>query len=161
MQIKLNIFDVLMAAVKLEMRGAKFYADAAKMASGTEMHLLTQLAEMEAGHAKHFSDILAEFEKSSDERPPETDEEADVYLQALTSDRIISTECQIEDGDTYPEILEKAMLIEKNSVFFYTSVKYSLLNEKAVPDLDRLIGEEVGHFRALSDALAAWRARNR
>ncbi|MDD3147935.1 MAG: ferritin family protein, partial [Candidatus Riflebacteria bacterium] len=60
MQIKLNSFDVLMAAVKLEMRAAKFYADAAKMASGNEVQLLTQLAEMEAGHAEHFSDILAE-----------------------------------------------------------------------------------------------------
>jgi rubrerythrin len=131
------------------------------MASGNEVQLLTQLAEMEAGHAEHFSDILAEFEKSSDERQPETDEESDAYLQALTSDRIISTECQIEEGDTYPEILEKAMLIEKNSVFFYTSVKYSLLNEKSVPDLDRLVGEEIGHFRALSDALVAWRSKSR
>jgi len=161
MQIRLNVLDVLMAAIKLEMRGVKFYSDAAATNRGEEMKLLTQLAEMEAGHAKHFSDVLLEIEKNSEERRFEADEEAEAYLQALTSDRIISTECQIEAGDTYPEILEKAMLIEKNSVFFYTSVKYSLLNGMPAADLDRLIGEEVAHFKALSDALTAWRARNK
>lgn len=161
MQNILDTADVLNAAIMLEERGARFYADAASTSTGKEKELLKRLAEMETGHARYFANILAEFEKRSQQIPTEKNEEGEAYLQALTSDRIISTECQIEKGDTYPEILEKAMLIEKNSVFFYSSVKYSLLEGMPAADIDRLIGEEISHFKALSDALLAWRNLNK
>lgn len=161
MQITLDSFDVLNAAVLLEERGARFYAEASANAAGAEKNLLMKLAEMETGHARHFVNILAEIEKSSHTRKPEKEEDADDFLQALTSDRIITSECQFEKGDTYPEILEKAMLIEKNTVFFYTAVKGILQEGMSAADVDRLIGEEVGHFKMLSDALAAWRQRNK
>ncbi len=157
MQIELNIADVLQAAIMLEERGTRFYSDAAELASGNERKLLEQLAGMELGHAKMFAGILAAYRAASGARETEQSEESSAYLQALTSDRIISTECQIEKDDTYPEILEKAMLVEKNSVFFYSSVKYCLLTGMPAGDIDRLIGEEIDHFRALNDALVTWR----
>ncbi|HNX75803.1 MAG TPA: ferritin family protein [Candidatus Rifleibacterium sp.] len=161
MQLVLNTVDVLQASVMLEQRGAEFYAKAASQSSGRERELLDQLSGMEAGHAKMFADLLAAYQGAVEVRQETVSEEATAFLQALTSDRIISTECQIEKGDTYPEILEKAMLIEKNSVFFYTSVKYSLLAGMPAGTVDRLIGEEIGHFKALSDALLAWRSRHK
>ncbi len=161
MQIELNTVDVLQAAIMLEERGTRFYTDAAALASGNERKLLEQLAGMELGHAKMFAGILAAFRSASATRQTEQNEESSAYLEALTSDRIISTECQIEKDDTYPEILEKAMLVEKNSVFFYASVKYSLLAGMPAGEIDRLIGEEVGHFRALNDALVSWRKHHR
>jgi rubrerythrin len=74
----------------------------------------------------------------------------------MTSDRIITRECQVVAGDTYDVILEKAMLIEKNSVFFYTTVKEIMQSRMSAGAVDRIIHEEVSHFSMLSEALKEW-----
>lgn len=161
MQIMLNVIDVFNAAIMMEERGARFYDEAAAFASGAAQKLLYGLATMENGHAAYFRKILAGLENRLSARAEETTEEAAAYLQALTADRIITDECRLETGDTYPQILEKAMLIEKNSVFFYTSVKNVLSGAVAPGEIDGLIGEELGHFKMLSDALLSWQKQSK
>ena len=116
---------------------------------------------MEKGHARYFSNILGELPVSAIASDDTDAEEAKGFLQALTSDRIITSACQPDDSDGYDAILEKAMLIEKNSVFFYTTVKEIMQGRMAAGAVDKIIQEEVTHFKMLSEALSDWRRRNK
>jgi rubrerythrin len=156
MQLQLNAIDVFKAAIILEDRAAGFYASAAENASGQPRKLLLQLSEMEKGHAQQFSNLLSELAYSKSESE-ENEEGNDDFLQALTSDRIITHECHILETDGYEAILEKAMLIEKNSVFFYTAVKEIMQAKMAAGAVEKIIQEEVTHFRMLNDALRSWK----
>jgi rubrerythrin len=158
MQLQLNAVDVFKAAVMLEERAARFYTGAAGKASGQPRQLLLQLSEMETGHARQFSLILDEL-AATVRGSGEPEEGADDFLQVLTGDRVITQDCQIEEGDGYETILEKAMQIEKNSVFFYTAVKETMQEKMAAGAVERIIQEEVAHFRMLSDALRSWRGQ--
>lgn len=157
MQMQLNAADVFAAAVKLEERGIRFYAEAATRFSGAASNLLMLLSGMEEGHAQHFKNILAELPASSPVTDTADAEEASAYLNALTSDRIIVEACKLLEGDTYDVILEKAMLLEKNSVFFYTMLKDTLLEHTAAEAVERIITEETTHYNMLNEALLNWR----
>lgn len=160
MQITLDSFDVLNAAIMLEDRGSRFYADAALLCENSQKKLLLRLAEMEQGHALTFRNLLLKLEKSSSGlRKSEIDSESRDYLEALTSDRIITKECRIDKADDYGQILARAILIEKNSVFFYTAVRDSLLQKMTAETIDHLIAEEIVHFQMLSNALGEWNKR--
>ncbi len=160
MQIQLNTADVLAAAIKLEERGVRFYAEAATKFSGAARTLLTLLSGMEEGHAQHFKNILTELPARGAVADAIDAEEAGTYLNALTSDRIIIEACKPMEGDTYDVILEKAMLLEKNSVFFYTMLKGILQEHTAVEAVERIIGEETTHYNMLNEALSDWRRRH-
>lgn len=158
MQLQLNAVDVFKAAVMLEERAARFYTTAAAKASGQPRQLLLQLSEMETGHARQFKLVLDELAANA-RGADEPEEGVDDFLQALTGDRVITRDCQIGEGDGYETILEKAMQIEKNSVFFYTAVKEIMQEKMAAGAVDRIIQEEVSHFRMLSDTLRSWRSQ--
>lgn len=159
MTIALSVFDVLHAAIMLEDRGARFYAAAAVATAGEEQKLLMRLAEMEQGHALAFRDLLQVTAKNGLNDSAKIDSEAHDYLEALTSGRVITDDCTVCAGDDYGVILNKAMLIEKNSVFFYTAVKETLSEKMTIEKIDQLIAEEVGHFKMLSVAFSDWHTR--
>jgi len=161
MQMKLNAADVFAAAIKLEERGVSFYAEAAARFSGASRNLLMLLSGMEEGHAQHFRKVLSELAGNKPVTSTAEAEEADAYLSALTSDRIIVEFCRPMEGDAYDVILEKAMLLEKNSVFFYTLLKEILQERMAAGAVTKIISEEAGHYNMLNEALVDWRRRNR
>jgi len=159
MQLVLKTADVLKASVLLEERGVKFYSEAAGKFKGDEKKLLLRLAEMEKGHASGFLKLLEAFENTSAPRDSEDQAEARDYLSALTSDRIINEECVILGSDDFAGIMNKAMLIEKNSVFFYTAVKEAMADKPLEKQLQKIIDEELGHYKMLNNALTAWKNR--
>ncbi|MGM0601117.1 MAG: ferritin family protein [Candidatus Rifleibacteriota bacterium] len=154
MSLLLNSVDVYKAAVLLEKRGAEFYRKSAEQTQGKSRDLLLRLSEMEKGHAEFFNKLLKEIEKKSrpDETPNADNDEKD-FLEALTSGRIFTEDVFKSEGNDIEKILEKAMQIEKNSVFFYSAVKDSLRQGLALADIDRLIAEEVKHYYSLNRAL--------
>ena len=155
----LSAADVFEAAILLEERGARFYADAAARCTGEAKKLLSGLSSMEKKHAERFRSILEGLRAPSSAPEPRT-EEAAQYLEALTSDRIFTEAICIGAKESYPEILEKAIVVEKNSVFFYTAVKDILSSKMEAKDVDRLIAEEIGHFHSLTDGLRIHLERN-
>lgn len=159
MQLSLKTVDVLKAAVLLEERGVKFYSSAAEKFKGDEKKLLLRLAEMEKGHASGFLKLLEAFETVSAPVDAGYQAEAEGYLDALTSDRIINHECVILASDDFTGIMKKAMLIEKNSVFFYTAVKEAMADRGLEKQLQKIIEEELGHYNLLNNALTAWQKR--
>ncbi|MBU1109931.1 MAG: ferritin family protein [Candidatus Riflebacteria bacterium] len=161
MTIQLDACDVFKAAIMLEERGVGFYADAAVKFSGHARNLLMQLSEMEKGHAQIFRNILAGLAAVDVVADDSDGEESAAFLQALTSDRIITDACRPDENDSYDTVLEKAMLIEKNSVFFYTTVKEIVQGKMAVGAVEKILQEELTHFKMLNDALIDWRRRNK
>ncbi|MFZ5951407.1 MAG: ferritin family protein [Candidatus Rifleibacteriota bacterium] len=153
MNLKLNSLDVLRAAVILEEKGEKFYLDAAKEADNKAEKLLRQLAAMEKMHARNFSTMVKALEETTrNDVGKDTDEEK-AFLSCLTDDRIITEECAYKRGDSLETVIRKAMQLEKNSVFFYTALKDTLLKSMKIEAVDQLINEEVKHYRMLSQAL--------
>jgi len=159
MELTLKTGDVLKAAVLLEERGVKFYSEASDKFKGDEKKLLLRLAEMEKGHAVNFQKLLACFEVTSVPAASAEQSEAAEYLDALTNDRVINTECQISLSDDFVAIMQKAMLVEKNSVFFYTAVKEAMPDKGLEKQLLKIIDEELGHYKMLNNALNAWQKR--
>jgi rubrerythrin len=154
MSLKLNSVDVYKAAVLLEKRGAEFYRKSAEHTQGKSRDLLLRLSEMEKGHAEFFNKLLKDIEnKSRTTEAADTDDQEKDFLIALTSDRIFTEDVFKCEENNIEKILEKAMQIEKNSVFFYSAVKDSLQKGMAVADIDRLIAEEVKHYYSLNRAL--------
>lgn len=153
MQIQLNVTDVFNAAILLEKRAAEFYETNAGLFTADREILLNDLAEMELGHARQFEGFLEklpdQLERAADPKNPE----AISYLQAFTSGRIITRETQIDKQDSFEQILEKAMLMEKQSVFFYTGIKNIVTTQIDAKEIDILINEELAHFRMLHKAL--------
>lgn len=159
MQLSLKTADVLKAAVILEERGVKFYSEASEKFKGDEKKLLLRLAEMEKGHAANFQKLLETFEVASAPVDSAEQAEAGEYLDALTNDRVINNECRIVASDGFVAIMQKAMLIEKNSVFFYTAVKESMPDKGLEKQLQKIIDEELTHYKMLNNALVAWQKR--
>ncbi|MFZ2958754.1 MAG: 4Fe-4S dicluster domain-containing protein [Candidatus Ozemobacteraceae bacterium] len=120
MQLQLSAIDIFRAAVFLEESGAGFYTESAKEAVGECQKLLLRLASMELGHAKRFQSLLEELIQKAGTQTGESSEEETAFVRALTSDRIITSECRLNPGDTQEAILEKAILLEKNSVNGFT-----------------------------------------
>ncbi len=150
MSAALTAADIFRAAVLLEEKGARFYAEAASKFKGEESKLFAGLASMELNHAGQFRTILEGLES------PEGDgmtEEKEQYLEALTGGRIFTESEDWRAGDGYREILEKAIAVERNAVFFYTAVRETLVRKMDAGAVDRLIHEEVAHFEALSAVL--------
>lgn len=156
MSTALSAADVFSAAILLEEKGARFYSEAAARFSGEGKKLLSGLASMEKVHAGRFRKIMDTLPSAD---PGEMTEERDAYLSMLTGDRIFTPESEMEMRDTYGDILEKAITVEKNSVFFYTAVKDTLAQKMDGTAVDLLIREEIGHFQSLTDALQRWRER--
>ncbi len=153
MNLQLQPFELFKAATLLEQKGESFYRQAAQNASGQCQQMLLQLAEMEKMHAKIFLDFANETDFS--EEVLNSDEKAEelAFLYALTNDRIITEELAISSQDDLATVFRKAMQLEKNSVFFYSAIKDVLSQRMSREAVDRLIAEEVKHFRMLNNAL--------
>lgn len=156
MSAALTAADVFAGAVLLEEQGIRFYSEAAARFSGEEAKLLQGLASMERSHKKQFQEMLERLSSENYETPSE---ERSAYLQALIGDRIITSTGKIQEWDTYGIILEKAIWLEKNAVFFYTAVKDTLAAEMDKDAIEQLIGEELKHFEMLTDALHAFQEK--
>lgn len=152
MNLQFEAIDIWKAAILLEEKGEKFYREAAAIVGKDAAKLLEKLAELEKIHAQKFADLADRLERQKIDFSKEDNDGEKDFLSAMTDDRIITRECSISPNDNIRTILEKAMLLEKNSVFFYSALKSSLVKHMSSESIDALIAEEVNHFRMLSKA---------
>jgi rubrerythrin len=153
MSIQLKPSELFKAATLLEQKGENFYRKAAGNSAGECQQLLLQLAEMEKVHAKIFSNFANEANFENEILSAEEKAEELSFLDALTNDRIITEELAVSGEDKLETIFLKAMQLEKNSVFFYSAIKEILTQKMSREAVDKLIAEEVKHFRMLNAAL--------
>lgn len=159
MGITFNADEVFEMAEEIERNGARFYREAAGMASDASVKkMLLELAAMEDGHEKTFQQMRKELSQS-DKEPTTFDPENEVaeYLQTLadfhgTEGKISPTE-KLTGQETMPEILKIALQAEKNSIAFYVGIK-DLVPEKSGKDrIQAIIIEEMAHVSTIGGKL--------
>lgn len=153
MSFDFNADEVFEIAEQIERNGAKFYRNAAEnIADIDEKKLLINLAEMEDEHEQTFKTMRSELtqeEKIVTTFDPEG--ESENYLRALADTRIFY-EKKI-DISSFEEILKSAITAEKDSIVFYLGMKDVVPTHLGKQRLDRIIKEEMGHIRLLSNKL--------
>lgn len=159
MGITFNADEVFEMAEEIERNGARFYREAAGMASDASVKkMLQELAAMEDGHEKTFQQMRKELSQA-DKEPTTFDPENEVaqYLQTLadfhgTEGKISPTE-KLTGQETMPEILKIALQAEKNSIAFYVGIK-DLVPEKSGKDrIQAIIIEEMAHVSTIGGKL--------
>ena len=144
--ISFNADEIFEIAEQIERNGAKFYRSAAGNAEGDARELFTRLAEMEDDHVKIFAAMRAELsagEKTTTTFDP--DNQAVRYLQAMADGKIFNVnETPCADGSV-EDVLDAAILCEKDAVVFYESMKALVPAPAGKERLSAIVMEEIGH----------------
>ena len=156
MSYDFNADDVFEMAEQMERNGGAFYRGAAErdFLTGAEKEMLLELAGMEDQHEKLFKAMRTEL--TGDEKAAtvfDPNGEAVLYLRALADTRVFFDK-EI-DTTSLEAILKAAIEAEKDSIVFYLGMKESVPANMGKGRLDKIIKEEMGHVRLLSQKLAA------
>jgi rubrerythrin len=147
--------DVFEMAEQLERNGAKFYQEAARHTDNPDYKKLLQtLSDMEIEHEKIFVKLRSELsgnEKESTVFDPQN--ESVLYLRALADTKVFF-EKEI-DFSSMKSVLKAAILAEKDSIVFYLGIKEMVPEKFGKDKLDKIIKEEMGHIKILSNELKA------
>ncbi|MHC4870988.1 MAG: ferritin family protein [Planctomycetota bacterium] len=155
---KLNIKEVFEMALQMEKDGAAFYKNAAKKTDDADIkNLLTNLSEMEDGHYVTFEKMLADVVKDVGPEDFDHDSESAKYLHAMVAGKIyksddISTN-ELANASDICDILEKAVLLEKEAVIYYLGIKNFIPESLGKDKIEAIINEEISHVNFLSETL--------
>lgn len=159
MSITFNADEIFEMAEQIERNGAKFYREAAEIATdGDVKEMLLSLAAMEDGHEKTFVQMreeLSETEKDSNVFDP--DNEVAQYLQTMadfhgTEGKVSSTE-KLTGQESMADILKVALQAEKNSIAFYVGIKDLVSSRSGKDKVQSIIVEEMAHVSTIGGKL--------
>ncbi len=152
-----NAFEVFEMAEQVERDGSGFYRRAAGAAKdeGLKTALLL-LSEMEQEHVKIFSAMKQELSGQPWAEGFEQENEAVLYLRALATGKVFDPKenpADLVETMSMGDILRKAIVLEKDSIVFYTGMKALVPAEFGKGRIDDIIREEMLHVRMLSERL--------
>jgi rubrerythrin len=159
MAISFNLDEIFEMAEEIEKNGASFYREAArKTGDKATQKTFVNLAAMEDGHLKIFSEMRKQLDASDKEQATfDPDDEAALYLQAMAASHGIEGKkdrlTKLSGNETIREIFEIAVNAEKNSIVFYTALK-DIVSATGRDRVDMIISEELGHLAILKMQLA-------
>ncbi len=145
----MTVRELLETALNIEEEGKKFYETLAKKVKNEKYkEFFEKMAKEEEKHAARFRCLAEKFE---DDIYIDSDE-ALLYLKNYTEGRVFP---KIEDmmkwveGKSFEDIVEYSIVMEKESIIFYTELKAWLRDEKTRKLIDAIIDEEREHIRTL------------
>ena len=151
MSIQLSGADVIDLAVQTEVRGERFYRQAAQAADKPQARqLFSFLADEEVRHKKLFQGLSGAIVVT--EIDPMTWQEAVEYIAATVDQAFFKPDAPIRavpQGATVNEMLTQAIEFEKQTLLYFYSLR-DLVQPSNVPLIDRVIAEEKSHVRRLS-----------
>ena len=157
MSVPFNVDEVFEMAEQIERNGAVYYRQAADLFSEPTINdFLTRLALMEDEHERTFAGLRRQLL----ERPEWTDldEMATSYVRALVSGKVFDINRDVTaffmGDESIGEILQRAILLEKESVVFYTGIKELVPADFGRDKIDAIIQEEMKHIVFLNDQLS-------
>ena len=159
MGITFNADEVFAMAQEIEANGARFYRKAAEDApDGDSKRMLLDMATMEEGHERTFSEMRKELcDADRQDNVFDPDNEAVMYLQAMADARgwegKVSPEEELSGLETMAEVLNAAIAAEKNSVAFYLGIRDIVPENTGKEKIDDIIKEEMGHITILSQKM--------
>jgi rubrerythrin len=144
--ITFNADEIFEIAEQIERNGAKFYRTAAGNAKGEVRELFIRLAEMEDDHVRIFAAMRADL--AVGEISPTTfdaDNQAVLYLQAMADGKIFDLKAEPSGEGAIEDVLDAAILREKDAVVFYESMKSIVPSAAGKERLAGIVQEEIGH----------------
>ena len=162
MSIVFNAEEVLKMAETIEINGGKFYRKAAENnEAGRE--LLTKIAEQEDEHVAIFAAMRASLDGSEEGTTAyDPGEEGAMYLRVLADANVFDMSKDpsetLSGNETLEEIIKTGIVMEKDSIVFYSSLKQMVPESLGGAKLDAIIAEEVRHISWLSEKLSEIRA---
>ncbi len=143
-----EVFDM---AVQLERNGSAFYRKAAGSARSAGLKkMFLGLAAMEEEHEKAFLKLREETAaKSGKDDWFDPDGEASKYMRALAEGQVFGSagdaEALVAGAGTPRAVLERAVVLEKDSIMFYLGLRRATPPELGRERIDRIIEEEMAH----------------
>ena len=151
MGVLFEVKEVLDFAVYIEQNGYEFYSEASKKFSDRKIVALFEyLALEETKHEKLFKDLA----KSSNTFDAEESYEGEfnAYMKEFCSSHSLANRdtirTSLENLKTFEDVLDKALSFEKDSVVFFSELKYMGIFDRGQV-IDKVIQEELDHLRKL------------
>lgn len=146
-----NLRDVLDMAIQIERNGESVYRKALARTEDRELvEMLTWMAEEEARHAGHFSDIRQKLTLEVENIL--MDELGKLMLESVVGKRSFSLEevnfAEIEEVN---DLLKIMITFEKDTVEFYRLFRTLLSDAAEQACLDDIIADEEQHIRKLEE----------
>ncbi|MDP8255254.1 MAG: ferritin family protein [Candidatus Alcyoniella australis] len=154
---KYNAEEILEIACQIERNGARYYRRAAQMSDNPEIsRMLLHLASMEDDHETAFERMKADSSLLA-ELLGFPDDQASLYLQAVAGGYLIPIDKdpseQITPQTTIEQVLQTAIVLEKDSIVFYQGLKQAVSQELGKNKIDAIIHEEMMHAALLGAKL--------
>jgi rubrerythrin len=150
-KIMFNLRDVLDMAIQIERNGESVYRRALARTEDQELiEMLSWMAEEEARHATHFSDIRQKLSLEVDNIL--MDELGKLMLESIVGNRSFSLEeidfSKIEEVN---DLLKIMITFEKDTIEFYGLFRNLLTDAAEQARLDDIIADEEQHIRKLEE----------
>lgn len=153
MSVLFSGLDMLEIAVNIERNGEAFYQAAMKAArENSTKAAFDFLAGEERKHLRTFQSILTSL-------PPQPLSETysgeyALYVKSLSDNQVFKDDktarSMAAKAANDAEVVHLALSAERDSLLFYWEMK-SLLRQDELPIIDRIMDEERGHVRRLSE----------
>ena len=148
--------DIVDLAVQMEKDGPEFYQRAARIAEAPGQRLMLEgLAAMEQGHAAALVELKKRIVDVLGTGDAEVDAVVTEFLSSWLSGAVFDKDAKVlqtAHSATVADILDRAILIEKESISFYAGLRMYVADTAAEELVDRIIGEELRHVTDLGKA---------
>lgn len=158
MQENYNINEVFEMAEQLERNGARFYRKAGDNSEEPlAVEMLFELARMEEDHERIFMRMRERIAKKEFSSAYDPQGEAGQYIQAMMYGRVFGVKGdpsrQLRGDEPLDNILRTAILLEKDTIAFYTGIKQIVPEDLGSKRVDAIIKEEMSHVTMLNRRL--------
>jgi len=151
MSIQLAGADLIDLAVQTEMRGERFYRQAADAADKPEAkELFTYLGDQEVLHRRTFERLSGAIVVT--EIAPTTWDETLAYIEATVDSAFFGKDAPIKSipmGNTVEEMLSQALQFEQQTLLYFGSLR-ELVQPASRAIVDQIMAEERSHVRRLA-----------
>lgn len=156
MSIDFNADEMFQLAVQIETNGKQFYETVAKNSVDPSLKgLFSELSKWESEHKQLFENLRQALPDSAKrEILFDPQKEFSLYLQAMAESHVfvknkdihgLASKCK-----TPQEALDLAIVFEKDSVVFFTTMKRVVPEHLGKDKIDLLINEEIKHISILT-----------
>jgi rubrerythrin len=158
MTVPFTITEVLEIAEQMEIRGGKFYREAAKHHVSAR-DLLKQLADQEDAHIARFRE-MREALTAEEKQVPTHDPygELDLYIKAMLDGirfELNKDPAKAVTGrESLEDIFRMAIQAEKDAVLFYSGLRDAVVGSKSKERIQQIIREEMSHIVWLTNKRA-------
>jgi rubrerythrin len=156
MSIDFNADEIFQLGIQIETNGKQFYETVAKNTSDPSVKgLFSELSKWESEHQQLFENLRKALPDSAKrETLFDPQGEFSLYLQAMAESHVFIKNKDIyglaSNCKTPQEALDLAIIFEKDSVVFFTTMKGVVPEHLGKDKIDFLINEEIKHISILS-----------